>query len=121
MKSFLFVLLGAFSLSACAQSPAPGEEDGATAAAAPSAKTAVEADSAKPEGRARAAIRKLNPLVEVDRSGPAPIAGFREVVVGGQVLYVSDDGRYLLQGALFDVEGYPLESLQVFRLVQDGN
>lgn len=103
MKSFLFVLLGAFSLSACAQSPAPeGEERGAESAAPAAAEVEVDPETA--DGRALAAIRKLNPRVTVDRVGPAPIDGFREVVVGGQVLYVSDDGRYLLQGALFDVE-----------------
>ncbi|WP_149196519.1 DsbC family protein [Luteimonas suaedae] len=104
MKSFLFVLLGAFSLSACAQSPAPGDGEGATEAAPAPATAGDEADTGTADGRAVAAIRKLNPQVAVDRVAAAPIDGFREVVVGGQVLYVSDDGRYLLQGSLFDIE-----------------
>ena len=29
--------------------------------------------------------------------------GFREVVASGQVVYVSDDGKYLLQGSVLDV------------------
>lgn len=102
MKAFLFVLFGAFSLSACAQSPAPGSDEAAPDQAVPAA--AVEAEPGTPEARVVAAIRKLNPRVEIDRVAAAPIEGFREVVVAGQVLYVSDDGRYLLQGALFDVE-----------------
>ncbi|NZA27054.1 DsbC family protein [Luteimonas sp. SJ-92] len=102
MKPFLFLLLGAFSLSACAQSPAPGEGGETPGPAAPAA--AAPVDPGTPEGRAVATIRKLNPRVEVDRVAEAPIEGFREVVVSGQVLYVSDDGRYLLQGSLFDVE-----------------
>jgi len=60
-----------------------------------------------PDARAIEAVRQLNPSVTVDRVGPAPIKGFREAVVQGQVVYVSDDGRYLFlpgpQGALYDV------------------
>lgn len=35
---------------------------------------------------------------------PAPISGFQEVVHGAQVLYLSDDGRYVLQGDLYELE-----------------
>lgn len=34
----------------------------------------------------------------------ALLPGFREVIAGGQLLYVSDDGRYLMQGAVLDLE-----------------
>lgn len=100
----LLLLVGLASLSACAQSPEP---DAAAAAAestvaAPGQSPAVEAGT--PDERALAAIRSLNESIQVDRIAAAPLPGFREVVVGGQVLYVSDDGRYLLQGSLFDVE-----------------
>ena len=84
----LALLVASFSLTACAQAPAPAGPD-------------VDPDSA--EGRAVEAIRAINPRIEVEAVGPAPIAGFREVIVSGQVVYVSDDGRYLLQGSLFDV------------------
>ncbi len=96
----LLLLLGVASLSACAQSPAPaatGEPVADTAGPAP----AVEPGT--PDERALAAIRTLNETIQVDRIAPAAMPGFREVVVGGQVLYVSDDGHYLLQGSLFDV------------------
>ncbi|MDH3977872.1 MAG: DsbC family protein [Gammaproteobacteria bacterium] len=33
---------------------------------------------------------------------PSPIEGLYEVMVGGQIIYVSRDGQYLLQGDLFD-------------------
>ena len=97
------VTLGALSLSACAQSPSPavaakpGAESKAPAAAA--APTPV---AGTPDARAIAAIRKLNAQVKVDRVGAAPMPGFREVLVAGQTVYVSDDGRYLLQGNLYD-------------------
>lgn len=51
----------------------------------------------------RAAIAKAMPNAEVDTIKPSVIAGFREVAVGGRVIYVSADGRYLIQGSLFDL------------------
>jgi len=100
MKRSLVVLLGAVSLSACAQtSPTstaarPGAQ--ATSANAPSS-------AAPAEAQVRAAVKKINPRVDIDQIGPAPIKGFQEVIVGGQALYVSDDGKYLIDGALYDI------------------
>jgi thiol:disulfide interchange protein DsbC len=100
MKSCLLpMLLCLTSLSACAQPTAPASDQ----AAVPPAGEAPAVAPGTPEERALAAIRSLNAQVQVDRIVEAPLPGFREVVVGGQVIYVSDDGRYLLQGALFDV------------------
>ncbi|HEV8693777.1 MAG TPA: thioredoxin fold domain-containing protein [Lysobacter sp.] len=115
MKWTLLALLGAISLSACAAPPS-GNAD--KKAAAPGAQAATAGNAApvggapkvagnSPEARAIEAVRQLNPRVTVDRVSAAPIKGFREVVVQGQVVYVSDDGRYLFlpgpQGALYDV------------------
>ncbi|MDQ3270459.1 MAG: DsbC family protein [Pseudomonadota bacterium] len=106
MKRFVLAALGAISLSACAQAP---QEAGA--AAAPTPATVAPQSSAKPaagtpDARAVAAITSINPQVTVDKVGAAPIPGFREAIVGGQVVYVSDDGRYLFLsgtgGALYD-------------------
>lgn len=109
MKPHCLALLGAFSLSlsACAQADgpaaapaAPQAEAGQPAAAATDPKVAPGTADA----RALEAIRKLNSRVHIDRVGAAPLPGFREVLVGGQTLYVSDDGRYLLQGSLYDMQ-----------------
>jgi len=62
--------------------------------------TAVLADRAADE----AAIRKALGSIEPDIIAPAPIAGLYEVVVGPRVVYVSADGRYMLQGELIDVQ-----------------
>lgn len=51
----------------------------------------------------RAAIAKAMPNATVDSIKASPIAGFREVAVGGRVIYMSADGRYLIQGNLFDL------------------
>lgn len=36
---------------------------------------------------------------------PTPIAGLNEVVADGSVVYISDDGKYVVSGILLDVEG----------------
>lgn len=90
-------LAGAVSLSACAQDRAP---------APPVAATAV-AQSAQPdpdaEARVREALGGLVPDVKIDSIKAAPMPGFREVVTSGQVVYVSDDGRLLMQGSVFEI------------------
>jgi len=105
-RILLAAALGAISLSACAKTPDP-----APGANSPAAASATTAAAAKPapgtaDARAVAAIAALNPNVTVETVGAAPLTGFREAIVGGQVVYVSDDGRYLFLpgagGALFD-------------------
>jgi thiol:disulfide interchange protein DsbC len=54
--------------------------------------------------RARNAILKVNPQVQIDQITTSELPGFQEAIIGGQVVYVSDDGRYLLQGAAYDIE-----------------
>lgn len=107
MKLFAFVLLASLSLGACAQdagdaAPAPA------AATAPSERQASGALTASapgtPEAVAEAAIRSLQPDLQIERMGAAPIPGFRQAIVGGQVVYVSDDGKYLIQGVVFDIQ-----------------
>jgi thiol:disulfide interchange protein DsbC len=103
MKRSLVVLLGAVSLSACAQST-PTSTAAKPGAQASTAEMAVVAAAGTPEARARAAIRLVNPQVEIDQVGPAPLPGFQEVIVGGQPVYVSNDGKYLMQGTLYDIQ-----------------
>lgn len=100
-------LLGALSLTACAQAPQPSAQD--DAAAAPAAQPAPvrqlkAGEGATPDARARSAVAQLNPNAKVDYVGAAPLPGFREVIAGGQLLYISDDGRYLMQGAVLDLD-----------------
>ena len=100
MKRSLVVLLGAVSLSACAQ-PSPTSTAARPGAQATSAN--APSSAAPAEAQVRAAVKKINPRVDIDQIGPAPIKGFQEVIVGGQALYVSDDGKYLIDGALYDI------------------
>lgn len=98
----LCLALAAASLTACAQDPAATDAT-ATPTPAPAASAEPEYPAGSPESAAREAIRTIAPQLRVDRISAAPIAGFRQVIVGGQVVYVSDDGQYLLQGTLLDV------------------
>ncbi len=111
MKLPVLTLLCAISLSACAQSTTPAA-DKANAGAAPAGKSnaasapaAAEPAAGTPEARASAAIRKIVPTAQIDHIGAAPLAGFREVIVDGQTLYISDDGRYIIQGTVYDAVG----------------
>lgn len=100
MRHLAFAVLIGLSLSACAQSA----DVAAPVAAKPSPRVKEPSFAAgTPEARVRDALRALNPRIQVERIDAAPIAGFRQVIAGGQVIYVSDDGRYLFQGDLLDI------------------
>lgn len=98
----LAALLGTVSLSACAKAP---QSDEATKSATATAPAPAAAKAGTPDERARQALQGLNPQIKIDYLGAAPLPGFREVIVGGQVVYVSDDGKYLFQGTVLDIEG----------------
>ncbi len=50
-----------------------------------------------------AAIKSLVPNAVIDSVAESNMKGFYEVVLSGQVVYVSADGKYLLQGSVFDI------------------
>ncbi len=92
MKPIALLLLTLCSLSACAQEPAPAAKG---RAAAPGSAAAS----------ARDALRSIDPSIRIESISAAPIPGFQQAIVGGQVVYVSNDGKYLMQGTLYDVQG----------------
>jgi thiol:disulfide interchange protein DsbC len=49
------------------------------------------------------AIAKSMPSAKIDSVTPSEIKGLYEVIVGANIFYVSEDGKYLLQGRLVDV------------------
>jgi thiol:disulfide interchange protein DsbC len=59
----------------------------------------VQAD----EDAIKQALAKSMPSVKVESVKPSEISGLYEVTVGGNIIYVSGDGKYLLQGHLIDV------------------
>lgn len=60
------------------------------------------------EPASQAAIQKslgaVLPGVSLDNIHPSPINGVSEVLVGPRLFYVTNDGKYLLQGSLIDLE-----------------
>lgn len=109
MKLPFFFVLASLSLSACAQSSGPP-----AVAATPGAQQAKAANSGTgtaprpapgtPAARAAEALRGVNKDLRIERIGDAPLKGFQEAIAGGQVVYVSNDGKYLLQGRMFDLQ-----------------
>lgn len=51
----------------------------------------------------RAALQKWLPEVKPQSIKSTPVAGIYEVMLEGQVYYLSQDGRYLMQGQLIDL------------------
>jgi thiol:disulfide interchange protein DsbC len=60
----------------------------------------VQAD----EAEIRKSINAFMPQAKVDSIKDSPIKGLHEVTMGGNLFYVSDDGKYLFQGNLYDVD-----------------
>ncbi len=54
--------------------------------------------------KATQALRTLVPEAPIESVSDAPIEGFYEMVVNGNILYVSEDGKYLIQGMVFDID-----------------
>ena len=63
---------------------------------------AVHADPEREE-LLRKAVTDVFPGVEITRIKPAPIAGLYEVMLGTEMVYLSEDGRYIMQGDLIDL------------------
>lgn len=84
------------SLSACAAEPP------AKPAAAPAANAAKPAAPAS-EAALRAAMKEVAPDAVITHISDSPIPGFKEVALGARVVYLSNDGKRLIQGALFDI------------------
>src|SRR5690606_37866956 len=52
----------------------------------------------------RAVIAKKIPGVEIDDVRPSPIKGLYEVRIGGESVYATADGRYVISGDLYDID-----------------
>ena len=55
------------------------------------------------EAAIRQAMAKSIPTMKIDSIKPSEVKGLYEVKVGSNIFYVSEDGKYLLQGRLVDV------------------
>ena len=105
-KPLLLALFGIASLAACAKVPSDGAKPATTLSRTAGSTVQAKPAAGTPEARAVDAVHTLDPRAVVEHVGAAPMPGFREAVVAGQVAYVSDDGRYIFipgnGGALYD-------------------
>lgn len=51
----------------------------------------------------RKAVLSVVPTASIDSIKPAPIPGFYQVITSGQLVYVSADGKYMMNGDLLDL------------------
>jgi thiol:disulfide interchange protein DsbC len=59
--------------------------------------------SAGPEDTIRAALTRVVPNIKIESIKPAPVKGLYEVLVGTQMMYVTGDGRYFVDGRIVDL------------------
>ncbi|HET9836106.1 MAG TPA: DsbC family protein, partial [Rhodanobacteraceae bacterium] len=108
LPSLLAIALIAGACSAGEIPNAVSAGKAAAPAAASSAKAALPA--AAPTNIADApkavldTIHKLAPKVRIQAVDKTPLPGLWQVIVQGQAVYVSADGRYLLQGDAYDLK-----------------
>lgn len=62
------------------------------------------ADVAEVEKRIRASLTMLLPNLSVDAVAETPMLDLYEVTLGNRIVYVSGNGRFLLQGKVIDLE-----------------
>lgn len=48
-------------------------------------------------------LKETMPSLTVEDIKPSEIKGLYEVMAGANIFYVSEDGRYLIQGRMFDL------------------
>jgi len=77
----------------------------ATSAAAAEPAAPAKAAAQKPaDATIRAAIAKKFPDMKIDEVRTSPMNGIYEVIMGGEVAYVSGNGRFLIAGDMYDID-----------------
>jgi thiol:disulfide interchange protein DsbC len=55
-----------------------------------------------PEAVVRQTLLKLVPKAQIDQITPSPLPGFYQVIASGHLVYISSDGKYVMNGQLID-------------------
>ena len=76
---------------------------GAVIAALSFVAAATPAFAQSGESAVRGAIESLVPNAKIDSVSESVVPSLYEVTIEGRVVYVTADGRYLIQGSLFDI------------------
>ncbi|HEY6986334.1 MAG TPA: thioredoxin fold domain-containing protein [Rhodanobacteraceae bacterium] len=69
------------------------------------------------DATARTAVHHLVPQATIETVEASPLPGYRQAIIGSQMVYVSDDGKYLLHGTLYDTQSK--RDLSAMRLAVD--
>jgi thiol:disulfide interchange protein DsbC len=56
------------------------------------------------EAKIRSSLEVLLPGLQPDSIRPTPVSNLYEITFGTRIVYITDDGRFLLQGKLVDLE-----------------
>ncbi|MBD8899892.1 DsbC family protein [Rhodanobacter sp. DHG33] len=99
-KLLLAACVGGFTLTACAADNSAAAAANVSAAAGPTLGSGVDASALQV---VQQALDRLAQGVQVDVVNRAPLPGFYQVIASGQLVYVSTDGKYLLNGDLVDL------------------
>jgi len=67
---------------------------------------AANALAGTPEDTVRKAMATLAPNVKIDAVQESEVPGFYEAIAGGEFVYVSKDGRYVIDGSAYDVANH---------------
>ena len=117
LKLLCTLVLTVFAASACSSDRHLAVPD-ANAASAPA--TAATTITPAVRSAITAAVAQVAPQARVQTIAPMPIPGLYQVIAQGQVLYLTGDGRYLIQGDAFDIKTRTaLNSLTMNRLRHD--
>jgi thiol:disulfide interchange protein DsbC len=113
-------VLCALALSAVVASACSSDRHGAISDALASPAPASTTITPVVREKIAATVATMAPHANVQTIVATPIAGLYQVVVQGQVLYMTGDGRYVIQGDAFDVATRtPLNRVTLERLRRD--
>lgn len=76
---------------------------GAAMAATATVSTPAPA-AATPENVVRQTLLRLVPKAKIDQIMPSPLPGFYQVIASGHMVYISADGKYVMNGDLIDAD-----------------
>lgn len=76
----------------------------ATSVAAAEPAPAKTANQKSADATIRAVIAKKFPEMKIDEVRPSPMKDIYEVIMGGEVAYISGDGRFLIAGDMYEID-----------------
>src|SRR5690348_507077 len=105
MPKLLTALLAIALIASACSAGENNNASSATKAAAPSAKAVTQpTNTAEAPKAVLDAIHQLAPRTQIQAVDKSPLPGLYQVIVQGQAVYVSADGRYMLQGDAYDLK-----------------